>query len=147
MNDQLVGYWPQSIFTYLASSATELDWGGEIYDSKPGGLHTKTQMGSGHFPNEGYGKASYFQNIQYVDSKGNFIDAEVERLVPDATKPSCYNIDVQNDRSGGSGTHFYFGGPGYSEDKNHIINLSKQRSHKKYDTYLKIKMSIFKFYW
>ncbi|KAM3699568.1 hypothetical protein ACJW31_05G034900 [Castanea mollissima] len=117
VNDQLVGYWPQSIFTYLASSATELDWGGEIYNSKPGGLHTKTQMGSGHFPNEGYGKASYFQNIQYVDSKGNFIDAEVERLVPDATKPSCYNIDVQNDKSGGSGTHFYFGGPGYSKDK------------------------------
>ncbi|KAK7846428.1 hypothetical protein CFP56_007987 [Quercus suber] len=73
-------------------------------------------MGSGHFPNEGYGKASYVQNIQYVDSKGNFIDAEVERLVPDAMKP-CYNIDVQNDKSGGSGTHFYFGGPGYSEDK------------------------------
>ena len=100
MNDQLVGYWPQSIFKYLASSATELDWGGEIYNSKPGGLHTKTQMGSVHFPNEGYGKASYFQNIQYVDSKGNLIDVEVERLVPDATKPSCYNIDVQTDKSG-----------------------------------------------
>ncbi|KAM3747438.1 hypothetical protein ACB098_05G034800 [Castanea mollissima] len=103
VDDQLIGYWPQSIFTYLASSATTLDWGGEIYNSKPGGSHTKTQMGSGHFPDEGYGKASYFRNIQYMDSTGNFRDAEDMGLI-------LYNYF-------GNGTHVYFGGPGYSEDK------------------------------
>nr|XP_023898515.1 uncharacterized protein LOC112010406 [Quercus suber] len=115
VNDQPVGYWPSSLFTYLANSATELTWGGEIYNSKIGGVHTKTQMGSGHFPNEGYGKASYFRNIQYVDSNGLFNDVEPEDLTPDATKPSCYNINLQSDISGGSGTNFYFGGPGYSD--------------------------------
>nr|XP_023872927.1 uncharacterized protein LOC111985507 [Quercus suber] len=117
VEDQLIGYWPQSIFTYLASSATTLDWGGEIYNSKPGGSHTKTQMGSGHFPDEGYGKASYFRNIQYMDSTGNFRDAEDMGLILYVTNPSCYNIDVQNDKNYfGNGTHVYFGGPGYSED-------------------------------
>ena len=114
MNDQLVGYWPQSIFKYLASSATELDWGGEIYNSKPGGLHTKTQMGSVHFPNEGYGKASYFRNIGYMDNSGKFIDVEAQTLKKYATRPSCYNVEVANNTNGGFGTHFYFGGPGYS---------------------------------
>ena len=118
VQDEEVGYWPQSIFTYLASGATTLDWGGEIYNSKPGGSHTKTQMGSGHFPDEGYGRASYFRNIQYMDSTGNFRDAEDMGLILYVTNPSCYNIDVQNDKNYfGNGTHVYFGGPGYSEDK------------------------------
>ncbi|XP_030968362.1 uncharacterized protein LOC115988877 [Quercus lobata] len=115
VNDQPVGYWPSSLFTYLANSATELTWGGEIYNNKIGGVHTKTQMGSGHFPSEGYGKASYFRNIQSVDSNGIFRDVEAGELATDVTKPSCYNINVQSDNSGGSGTNFYFGGPGYSD--------------------------------
>ena len=115
MNDQPVGYWPSSLFTYLANSATELTWGGEIYNSKIGGVHTKTQMGSGHFPSEGYGKASYFRNLQYVDLNDIFRDVEAGELGTDATKPSCYNINLQSDTSGDSGTNFYFGGPGYSD--------------------------------
>ena len=114
VQDEEVGYWPQSIFTYLANNATEITWGGEIYNSKPGGHHTSTQMGSGHFASEGYGKASYFRNIQYMDFRGNFIDAEGAGLVPYASNPFCYNIDVKKNKNGGFGTHFYFGGPGYS---------------------------------
>ncbi|KAF3947688.1 hypothetical protein CMV_026208 [Castanea mollissima] len=117
VNDQVIGYWPQSIYKYLANSATRLDYGGEIYNAKVGGVHTKTQMGSGHFPSEGYGKASYFRHVQYMDSTGGFKDVEVGKLTVDAMKPSCYNIAVQSDRSPGSGTNFYFGGPGYSKDK------------------------------
>jgi hypothetical protein len=115
VQDQVLGYWPGSIFTSLASSATRINWGGEVYNSEPGGHHTSTQMGSGHFANEGYGKASYFKNIQYIDIGGKFRDAEGEELVPYATRPFCYDVEVENNKSGGFGTHFYFGGPGYSE--------------------------------
>ncbi|XP_030969794.1 uncharacterized protein LOC115990073 [Quercus lobata] len=117
VNDQVIGYWPQSIYKYLANSATRLDYGGEIYNAKVGGVLTKTQMGSGHFPSEGYGKASNFRHVQYMYSTGGFKDVEVGKLTVDAMKPSCYNIDVQSDKSPGSGTNFYFGGPGYSKDK------------------------------
>jgi len=41
-------------------------WGGEVYSPNP--VQTSTQMGSGHFPEEGFGKASYIRNIQVVGS-------------------------------------------------------------------------------
>jgi hypothetical protein len=69
VQDQVLGYWPSSIFTDLASNATTVSFGGEIYDSGQSGHHTTTQMGSGHFPSEGFGKASYFRNIQYMDGR------------------------------------------------------------------------------
>ena len=28
--------------------------------------------------------------------------------------PSCYNLDVGEDKNGNFGTYFYFGGPGFS---------------------------------
>jgi hypothetical protein len=55
VQDQLLGYWPHLIYTNLASSATGVSWGGEIYNKGEGGHHTLTQMGSGHFPSEGFG--------------------------------------------------------------------------------------------
>ena len=70
-NEYVLGYWPSFLFLYLADSASMIEWGGEVVNSEAGGLHTLTQMGSGHFPEEGFGKASYFRNIQVVDSSNN----------------------------------------------------------------------------
>nr|CAD1830853.1 unnamed protein product [Ananas comosus var. bracteatus] len=47
-----VGYWPNEIFTHLASYATSVEWGGEIVNNDVNGQHTTTQMGSGHFAEE-----------------------------------------------------------------------------------------------
>ncbi|PRQ51217.1 putative neprosin [Rosa chinensis] len=70
-------------------------------------------MGRGHFPHEGYGKASYFYHVQYADQPGSFKDAT--SLIPYATKPLCYDIIVFPPREGTSyGTNFFYGGPGYS---------------------------------
>jgi len=114
VQNQAIGYWPHSIFTHLANTATSLSWGGEIYSSGKEGHHTSTHMGSGHFPSEGYGKASYFRNIQYIDSNGKFVDAGDQDLHLDTTKSSCYDVALVTDKNGGNGTQFYFGGPGYS---------------------------------
>ncbi|PON47835.1 hypothetical protein PanWU01x14_241450 [Parasponia andersonii] len=70
-------------------------------------------MGSGHFPSEGYNKADFFRNIQYVDDASVFKDPE--KLIPYASKPLCYVFEVGEDTSTDKGTFFYFGGPGYSE--------------------------------
>ncbi|KAM0827177.1 hypothetical protein ACQ4PT_068365 [Festuca glaucescens] len=49
-------------------SASMIEWGGEVVNSEPDAAHTLTQMGSGKkFPEEGFGKACYFKNIQVVD--------------------------------------------------------------------------------
>ncbi|CAN6168539.1 unnamed protein product [Urochloa humidicola] len=107
-NDYVLGYWPSFLFSYLADSASMIEWGGEVVNSEPDGGHTTTQMGSGHFPEEGFGKASYFRNIQVVDSSNNL---HAPRGVGSFTEQSnCY--DVQNGNNGDWGTYFYYGGPG-----------------------------------
>lgn len=92
-----------------------ISWGGEIVNLELGGHHTSTQMGSGHFPREGFRRASYFSLLGILTTNsntGNFKDPEnVKRLV---SKPSCYDLHIANYRSAGYGLHFYYGGPGYS---------------------------------
>ncbi|XP_051143943.1 uncharacterized protein LOC127260258 [Andrographis paniculata] len=106
--DYVLGYWPAFMFSYLSDSASMIEWGGEVVNSQSDGQHTTTEMGSGHFPEEGFGKASYMRNIQVVDSSNNLrapkdIDIFTEQS-------NCY--DVQLGKSGDWGNYFYYGGPG-----------------------------------
>ncbi|XP_023530832.1 uncharacterized protein LOC111793262 [Cucurbita pepo subsp. pepo] len=107
-DNTLVGYWPAELFTHLADHATMVEWGGEVVNSRSNGQHTSTQMGSGHFANDGFGKASYFRNLEIVDSDNNLSD--VQEISTLAENTNCYNImSSYNDQWG---THFYYGGPG-----------------------------------
>ncbi|XVE88763.1 hypothetical protein DITRI_Ditri19aG0095100 [Diplodiscus trichospermus] len=106
-----LGYWPGSIFTRLSDRAEIITWGAETVNSNSEGRHTSTQMGSGHFPWQGYSKASYIRNLAYIDDSGAVIDAG--NLVPLVTNPACY--DLQMGTLTNYGTHFFFGGPGFSD--------------------------------
>ncbi|KAK9128375.1 hypothetical protein Syun_017172 [Stephania yunnanensis] len=107
-NDYVLGYWPSFLFSYLTDSASMIEWGGEVVNSQPDGQHTSTQMGSGHFPEEGFGKSSYFRNIQVVDGSNNL---RAPKGIGTFTEQSnCY--DVQNGNNGDWGNFFYYGGPG-----------------------------------
>uniref|UniRef100_A0A7N0VIV2 Neprosin PEP catalytic domain-containing protein n=1 Tax=Kalanchoe fedtschenkoi TaxID=63787 RepID=A0A7N0VIV2_KALFE len=105
----LVGYWPTEIFTHLADKATMVEWGGEVVNSRADdGRHTTTQMGSGQFAEEGFGKASYFRNLEVVDSDNSLSSArDVSTL---AENTNCYNIKSSSNAEWG--TYFYYGGPG-----------------------------------
>ncbi|KAA8522692.1 hypothetical protein F0562_009146 [Nyssa sinensis] len=107
-----LGYWPSSIFTGLANTASQIQWGGEIINRRSFGHHTATQMGSGHFPNEGYGKSSFFHNLRYVDNSNTLRDPQ--QLRPYVSDPTCYNLYLKQNNPSDSGTYFYYGGPGYS---------------------------------
>lgn len=85
-----------------------VQFGGEIVNSRPSGGHTYTQMGSGHFANEGFRRAAYFRNLQVVDWDNNLIPASTIKLMADHS--SCYSIQGGVNRAWG--THFYYGGPG-----------------------------------
>ncbi|XP_020574765.1 uncharacterized protein LOC110020846 isoform X2 [Phalaenopsis equestris] len=107
-SDNIMGYWPSFLFSYLSDSASTVEWGGEVINSEPDGRHTATHMGSGHFPEEGFGKASYFKKLQIVDASNNL---SPPRSISTFTEQSnCY--DVQYDSNGDWGSYFYFGGPG-----------------------------------
>ncbi|KAH8486905.1 hypothetical protein Peur_069705 [Populus x canadensis] len=104
----LVGYWPAFLFSHLRSHASMVQFGGEIVNSRSAGYHTSTQMGSGHFADEGFGKASYFRNLQVVDWDNNLLPLTNLHLLAD--HPNCYNI--RQGRNNVWGTYFYYGGPG-----------------------------------
>ncbi|GKV36407.1 hypothetical protein SLEP1_g44546 [Rubroshorea leprosula] len=104
----LVGYWPAFLFSHLRNHANMIQFGGEIVNTRSSGHHTSTQMGSGHFAEEGFGKAAYFRNLQTVDWDNNLLPLTNLRLLADHS--NCY--DVRQGRNRVWGTYFYYGGPG-----------------------------------
>ncbi|KAJ7973574.1 Protein of Unknown Function (DUF239) [Quillaja saponaria] len=104
----LVGYWPAELFTHLADHATMVEWGGEVVNTRADGQHTSTQMGSGHFAEDGFGKASYFRNLEVVDADNSL--SSVKDILTLAENTNCYNIKSSYNNEWGS--YFYYGGPG-----------------------------------
>ncbi|CAL9189732.1 unnamed protein product [Musa hybrid cultivar] len=104
----LVGYWPAELFTHLSDRATMVEWGGEVVNMRPNGEHTSTQMGSGRFAGSGFGKASYFRNLEVVDADNSLVSAQAITTLAENTK--CY--DIRSFSNADWGTYFYFGGPG-----------------------------------
>ncbi|KAL1340035.1 hypothetical protein AAHE18_U088500 [Arachis hypogaea] len=107
-DNTLVGYWPAELFTHLADHATMVEWGGEVVNMRTNGQHTETQMGSGHFARESFGKSSYFRNLQIVDTDNSLMN--VQGISTLAENTNCY--DIKSSYSNEWGTYFYYGGPG-----------------------------------
>ncbi|MBA0618782.1 hypothetical protein Godav_028074 [Gossypium davidsonii] len=107
-DNTLIGYWPAELFTHLADRATMVEWGGEVVNSRANGQHTSTQMGSGHFPEDGFGKSSYFRNLEVVDVDNSL--SSVRGISTLAENTNCYNIRSSYNKEWG--TFFYYGGPG-----------------------------------
>ncbi|XP_007030312.2 PREDICTED: uncharacterized protein LOC18600019 [Theobroma cacao] len=107
-DNTLVGYWPAELFTHLADHATMVEWGGEVVNSRANGQHTSTQMGSGHFAEEGFGKSSYFRNLEIVDADNSL--SSVHDISTLAENTNCY--DIKSSYNNEWGAYFYYGGPG-----------------------------------
>ncbi|CAA0828994.1 Protein of Unknown Function (DUF239 [Striga hermonthica] len=110
--EYVLGYWPSFLFSYLGESASMIEWGGEVVNSEPNGQHTSTQMGSGRFPEEGFGKSSYFRNIQVVDASNNL--KSPKGLGTYTEQSNCY--DIQTGYNDEWGSFFYYGGPGQNSN-------------------------------
>jgi hypothetical protein len=111
--DTWVGYYPRSLFDSngLSDKAAKVDFGGEIIDRQPGGRHTKTDMGSGHFPSDGFGYAAYQRQIRYITT--NNVWGTYPSLSESRSDSDCYDISVSSS-TGSWERYFYFGGPGYN---------------------------------
>ncbi|KAJ0785481.1 putative neprosin [Helianthus annuus] len=104
----LIGYWPSFLFTHLQKEASMVQFGGEVVNSRSRGYHTNTQMGSGHFADEGFGKAAYFRNLQVVDWDNSLLPLTNLHLLAD--HPNCY--DIKAGKNNVWGDYIYYGGPG-----------------------------------
>ncbi|PHH87709.1 hypothetical protein CDD83_8512 [Cordyceps sp. RAO-2017] len=115
--DRYVGYYPGSLFAgggvdradTLAAGADAINFYGEIFNSVP--WMTTTDMGSGRFPESGFGHAAFIRNIVYVDPAGarRDYDGGAQIVVSDRAR---YRLQTAF-RSGSSwGSYVFLGGPG-----------------------------------
>ncbi len=109
--DTWVGYYPRSLFDSdgLRDHAGVVKFGGEIIDEQVSGDHTRTDMGSGHFPGDGFGYAAYQRQVRFITT------SNVWGMRPDVTDhrtdADCYDLETIVS-SGSWERYFYFGGPG-----------------------------------
>jgi hypothetical protein len=111
--DTWVGYYPRTRFDSegLRNQAGEVDFGGEITNKPSGSSHTRTDMGSGHFPGDGFGYAAYQRQIRYITTAN--VWGTHPALTESRSDKDCYDIK-SFDSSGDWERYFYFGGPGYN---------------------------------
>ncbi|CAI9103284.1 OLC1v1001740C1 [Oldenlandia corymbosa var. corymbosa] len=110
-NDTILGYWPYSLFTTLGpiAPASTVQWGGAVLNSQIDGRQsTTTEMGSGHFAEEGFGRASYMRQLQVMDETSKLRGLESPTIA--VSRPSCYNMKYGNSVLWGD--VIFFGGPG-----------------------------------
>lgn len=75
-------------------------------------------MGSGHYPNEGEGKAATFYGIQVVDRNGNMYDfKDNPKVFQD--KSECYRVSEFKDKS------FFYGGPAGCINQKYILCIEQ----------------------
>jgi hypothetical protein len=107
-----MGYYPSSLYapTGLRDFADQINWGGEVFDAAAHPTTTATDMGSGLFPWEGFGRCAYMRNLMVsLDQAAN--------MVPftgtfGADQTDCFDIAGDLTGSGPCGSHFFWGGTG-----------------------------------
>ncbi|HWC64744.1 MAG TPA: neprosin family prolyl endopeptidase, partial [Thermoanaerobaculia bacterium] len=105
-----VGYYPSSLFdgAGLLDHAQKVDVGGEIVNDDVLGVHTTTDMGSGHFAEEGYKHAAYINNVTFWSADGAAFYPTA--LNPNATTPDAYDLQISYSDPSWH-TYIFFGGP------------------------------------
>lgn len=109
-NGNWLGYYPGNLFNLINKSSCQAHWYGEVYDPTPASW-TSTNMGSGRFASEGYGKAAYYRDPFYVDTAG--VAHWPENV--GATGPidsHCYSTSAIFTAAAPWERSFYLGGPG-----------------------------------
>ncbi len=111
--DTWVGYYPRNLFDEkgLRNNGAKVDFGGEIVNERTDNRHTRTDMGSGNWPYQGYGQAAFQRRIRYVDTN-NFYQ-RATNLNRTVTNDRCYDLALHTS-SGDWEEYFYFGGSGFN---------------------------------
>lgn len=117
INGKWIGYYPGNLFTRdgnpssatLETKSTQVNWYGEILQSQS--QLTTTDMGSGHFANEGNKKSAYIRQIRVVDLSGQAFDYDGSQQVI-VDDPKRYSISANFNSGSNWGSYFFVGGPG-----------------------------------
>ncbi|ONK75803.1 uncharacterized protein A4U43_C03F20710 [Asparagus officinalis] len=107
VQDKLLGYWPKTLFKSLSVGAQEINWGGNVNFENS---QRSPPLGSGHFPEEGGGKAAAIQEIQFVNQHGEPYDLNPDLVSSYVDNIPCIKLGELFHTN--IGFMFYFGGPG-----------------------------------
>jgi len=115
--DRWIGYYPATLFTKggvdssktLQTQSSQINFYGEIFQTESD--LTTTDMGSGEFPEGGFGHSAYVHNIAYTDTSGTShnYDGSSQIIVSDSSR---YRMNTNFNSGGTWGSYFYLGGPG-----------------------------------
>ena len=107
-DNEVFGYYPDSLFDDLEDGSTYIEYGGEVYSNIASGW-TTTNMGSGAFPSAGFGEAMYIRKIRHR-GVSTWNDAEHESV--SATDSDCYDIETFSSGDPEWATNIFMGGEG-----------------------------------
>jgi hypothetical protein len=97
-----VGYFPKSLFSYLAQKATRVGFGAIVTSTK---AVPTPPMGDGAFPNGGMGRAASFTDLRLIDQEGNSSPIMGD-LLKTVTDEKCHAITPIDH------AECFYGGPG-----------------------------------
>jgi hypothetical protein len=113
-----LGYYPASLFmgsgstfTTLGDHADQVAFYGEIYDSNETPGKTKTDMGSGYWPEYGWTWSAYQRNLLVQTDRAGAM-ADYDGGGGWASDPDMYGIDSHMRSGSNWGSYFWMGGPG-----------------------------------
>ena len=112
VNGHWIGYYPASLYSTsgLRTHASAVGWWGEIVDSDDHSGTTRTDMGNGHWPYEGWQHCAYMNNLEYQSSTGGGMSKYDGSAW--ASHPKCYGVEGHFDNTGSWGSYFWWGGSG-----------------------------------
>ncbi len=102
----------QSMFSTLGDHADRITFFGEIFDSDDVEGRTKTDMGSGNWPNSGWTWSAYIHTLLVQTSRTGAManyDGSPQLFSSD---PDMYDIEDHFNSDTSWGSYVYLGGPG-----------------------------------
>lgn len=116
-NGRWLGYYParlfmgnRSVFATLGDHGDRISFYGEIYDSNESPGKTRSDMGSGYWPEYGWQWAAYQRNLRVqTDRNGTLADYNG---TPWASDPDMYDVESHMRSGSNWGSYFWMGGPG-----------------------------------
>jgi len=117
-NGRWLGYYPsrlfmgsKSVFSTLGDHADGIHFYGEIYDSDETPGKTRTDMGSGYWPEYGWTWAAYQRNLLVQTDRAGSM-ADYDGGTGWASDPDMYDIETHMRSGSDWGSYFWMGGPG-----------------------------------
>ncbi|KAL6640478.1 hypothetical protein ACP70R_021601 [Stipagrostis hirtigluma subsp. patula] len=110
INEVAIGYFDPNMFQVPFIESFHNEMGGRVLDTRPGGRHTTTPMGSGMWPSAGIRNAACIAYYLAINNDGgDQVDDPINRIV---TTPKCYDVKDLGRDLNRPGFDVVYGGPG-----------------------------------